>query len=213
MIMQNRFFALAVFAITFSVALTAGVAFAQSFPPSNYGGYGGMGQGSRGQFPPGVFGQVTTINGTTITITNNRNHTSYMVDASNATIMKNGTSSSIASVAVGDMIMVRGTVSGDSVVATSISDGFGGRGNFPGGRRMASSTFPYNASGTNGRFGYGNRPSGTPPFASGTFPGSHNFSSSTPSSTSSGNSNSQSHYSFFSPIVNIFRNILSFFKW
>ncbi len=100
-----------------------------------FGMHGGLTNG----FMPGVFGTVSAINGTTLTVTSkvrpNATTTSpmvYTIDASNATVMKNGTSSSISSVATGDMVMVQGTVSGSNVTATMIRDGVGmtGRGGF-----------------------------------------------------------------------------------
>lgn len=187
-------------------ASLAGLAYAQTSP----GGYGGYrGQGGSGQASPGVFGQVTAISGTTITITDSRNSTTYTVGASNATVTKNGAASSVAGIAIGDTISVQGTVSGDSVAATNIRDGFGGTGNYSGGR-LGSSTRPFTASGTphfSGTRPTGT-PSGTPPFASGTFPGFHNFPSSTPSSTP----NVQVSRGFVGSIMNFFSGIFSFFK-
>ncbi len=133
------------------VLLLGGIASAQTIPVPQYGhgfGMGGYGQGMR---TPGVAGTVSAISGTTLTVTSksfgrgqntqNATTTTYTVDASNATVMKNGTSSSIGAVSVGDMIFVQGTVSGDSVTATSIRDGIpmGGPGGMHG---------PRNASGT-----------------------------------------------------------------
>ncbi|MDB5195461.1 MAG: hypothetical protein JWO84_645 [Parcubacteria group bacterium] len=51
----------------------------------------------------------------------------YTVDASSATVTKAGASASLASIAVGDKIFVKGTVAGTNVTATSISYGHGGR--------------------------------------------------------------------------------------
>lgn len=217
--MQKKFLVVSIFiAALFSTVLMAGAAFAQQAPAQNgYGFMGQAGQGGRGQFPPGVFGKVTAIDGTTITITNSRTDATYTVDASNATVMKNGAKGSMASIAVGDMIMAQGTASGSSVAATAISDGFGARGNFSG-MRMGSSTF--NASGTRGRFGTFNRPSGTASgtlhFASGTFPGFHDFSSSTQSSTLGRGADNKSRPGFVnsveSSIKGFLKNIFSFFK-
>lgn len=210
-----------VFGVVISLsALVVGPVFAQSYPPAGGPGGGGMSQ------PPGVFGQVIAINGTTITITDSRTSTTYTIDASNASVTKNGSASSLSNIAVGDTVMVQGTVNGNSVTATSILDGLGGSGNYlgrPGG--MGSSTRPINASGTPPRIStrptgtssstprLGNRPtgtpSGTPPFASGTFPGYHNdSSSSTPVSTSTVTVNQ----GFFGSITSFFANLFSFFK-
>jgi hypothetical protein len=194
--MRKRFLAISIFIASLSVLFTAGAAFAQSSPPS--GGYGHNGSGGFS----GIFGQVTAINGTTITITDSRNSSTYTVDASNATVTKNGAASSVSAIAVGDTIVVQGTTSGDSVTATSIMDGFsGGHGAYPGGH--GSSTRPFNASGTY------SRPSGTPPFASGTFPGAHNLPSSTPSSTP----NVQVNPGFVGSIMNFFGSMFSWLKF
>jgi hypothetical protein len=68
------------------------------------------------------------ISGNTLTVTSkgfgqNTTATTYTVDATNATVTKMGVSSSVSSIAVGDMVMVAGTVNGNSVVATTIRDG------------------------------------------------------------------------------------------
>ncbi|MGD0976905.1 MAG: DUF5666 domain-containing protein [Minisyncoccia bacterium] len=100
---------------------------------------------------PAVFGTVTAISGDTITVSENRGFnrgprtspnptptatpvaTIYTVDATNAKITKNNAAGTIASIAVGDTIMVQGTVSGTSVTATMIHDGImGGRIGKPG---------------------------------------------------------------------------------
>ena len=91
---------------------------------------------------PGVFGTVTTINGTMLTVTqkfmrpNAPSSTMpavYTVDASNAQVMKNGTSSTVADIAAGDTVVVQGTVSGTNVTATVIRDGV-----MPGARIMGA---------------------------------------------------------------------------
>lgn len=103
----------------------------------------GLGWGSKNRIQPGVFGTVSAISGNTITVTSKfrpkRNSTAtttaYTVDASNATVTKNGSSSSVSNIAVGDIIMVQGTVSGTQVTAKTIRDNtpgqqkeFGGKG-------------------------------------------------------------------------------------
>ncbi len=82
---------------------------------------------------PGVFGTVSAISGDTITVTSkgfgqNATPATYAVDATNATVTKAGASSSVSSIAIGDMVMVQGTVSGTNVTAASIRDGVGARG-------------------------------------------------------------------------------------
>jgi hypothetical protein len=107
---------------------------------------------------PGVFGTVSAISGDTLTVTSRaftpRNPTTtsnapavttYTVDATNATVTKNGSASTLASVAVGDMVMIQGTVSGTNVAATTIHDGImGGMGRGMGGKpgQHATSTTP-----------------------------------------------------------------------
>lgn len=104
----------------------------------------------------GVAGTVTAVNGTIITITG-KNSTTYTVDATNAKISKinpvvTGTTSTnrpiptlitVSNIAVGDTIMVRGTVSGTSVTATNIIDGkfgsFAGRGDHTGAHKGTAS--------------------------------------------------------------------------
>lgn len=206
-----------------SFVLVAGTAFAQSYPSAGGPGGGGMGQ------PPGVFGQVAAINGATITITDSRNSTTYTIDASNASVTKNGSASSLSNIAVGDTIIVQGMVSGNSVTATSIMDGFGGNGGYPGRPGgIGSSTRPINASGTPPRSGarptgtpsstphLSNRPtgtpSGTPPFASGTFPGYRNDSSSSTPTSITPTSTVGINQGFFGSVMSFFANLFSFFK-
>lgn len=90
-------------------------------------GKGGQLRGGKGF--GGVFGTVTAVNGSTITLTG-KNNTTYTVDASTATISKAPTSIgtqpttiTIANIAIGDTLMVQGTVSGTAVAAKNIMDG------------------------------------------------------------------------------------------
>lgn len=121
----------------------------QPTTPNGWGGgaqhgavmHGGM------KMAPGVFGTVSAINGTTLTVTSNKmmrpNATTtpattvYTVDGSSAKVLKNGTSSVFSAIATGDMVMVQGTVTGTNVAATVIRDGFVpgmmGRGGMSGG--------------------------------------------------------------------------------
>jgi hypothetical protein len=86
---------------------------------------------------PAVVGTVASVSGDTLTV-NSKNwqrgttatpttSTIYTVDATNATVTKSGATSSVSAIAVGDTVMVQGTVSGTSVTATSIRDGMMGR--------------------------------------------------------------------------------------
>jgi hypothetical protein len=110
---------------------------------------------------PAVFGTVTAISGDTITVSENRGFnrglrtspnptptatpvaTIYTVDATNAKITKNNATGTIASITVGDTIMVQGTVSGTSVTATMIHDGImGGRIGGPGKNGQPTTVLP-----------------------------------------------------------------------
>lgn len=99
---------------------SSGVAFAQTTQAP---------QGDRsGQRPPGVFGIVQSLSGTTLTVESqapgqNAQAVTYTVNAANATVTKDGANSSVSAIATGDRVMVEGTVSGTSVTATAIRDG------------------------------------------------------------------------------------------
>ena len=81
---------------------------------------------------PHVMGEITAINGSTITITAmGKDSGTYTIDASNATVEKDGTSSSLSALAVGDKIMAEGTVNGTTVTATEIHSGMGPGGHGP----------------------------------------------------------------------------------
>jgi hypothetical protein len=129
-------------------------------------GYNNRGEGDNNGRPgmmgrpmmaPGVVGTVSAISGTTITLTGRTGFgsttatTTYTVDASSATVLKNNATSTVSSIAVGDRIFVQGTVSGSSVTAKTIFDGAGwmmGRGDRngrPG--MMGSSTSPFTGNG------------------------------------------------------------------
>lgn len=83
---------------------------------------------------PHLSGMVTTISGSTLTVTN-ATGTVYTVDASGAKVMEGLFVSglSISNIQIGDKIMIRGTISGTSVTAKSITDpSFIGRNIFTG---------------------------------------------------------------------------------
>ncbi len=100
---------------------------------------------------PAVIGTVSATNGETLTVTGkgfgqNATGTTYTVDATNATVAKNNTTSSagdVSAIAVGDTVMIQGTVSGTNVTAKTIRDGVMG-GNMPrsGGRGEKAITTP-----------------------------------------------------------------------
>jgi hypothetical protein len=85
---------------------------------------------------PAVAGTITAISGTTIMVSSAERDTAatattYTVDISGAKVLKASSGSApsesaTASLAVGDTVMIRGTVSGTSVVATEVMDGMGG---------------------------------------------------------------------------------------
>jgi hypothetical protein len=89
---------------------------------------------------PGIFGTVSGINGNILTVAGRQGFgttsptTTYTVDATNATVTKNNAASTFANIAVGDTVMVQGTINGASVTATTIRDGVmpgSGRGAMP----------------------------------------------------------------------------------
>jgi hypothetical protein len=176
---------------------------------------------------PGIFGTVTAVNGATITILSGRpsSTATYSIDATNATVIKNATTSTTLNIAVGDVILAQGTASGTSVAATRIIDGAGMMGmsrgkfmGFPGGRHGDATSTDIeereNATSSDaGEFeGHDIRPSGTPPFASGTFPEFNSFSSSTSSGTRELH-DGRSHSGFLGSVGNFFGNVFGHFKF
>lgn len=118
------------------VLVAAAAVAAPAFAASNARMWNGPEGGNRGMGAPAVFGKVTAVSGTTLTVTQNARPdeatsaaaaTVYSVNASNAKVYKGGVTSTVpvSSVAVGDTVMVQGTVSGTSVTATAIHDGVG----------------------------------------------------------------------------------------
>jgi hypothetical protein len=122
------------------MAFVAGAACIGSFAVTNTAlaaGLGGFGHGMR----PAVAGIVASApdaNGT-FTVTSKSwqrgsttstptTSTTYTVNTTSATIVtKTGASSSVSAIAVGDTVMIQGTVSGTNVAATKIYDGLMGR--------------------------------------------------------------------------------------
>lgn len=72
----------------------------------------------------GIFGTVSALNGTTLTVNSKRatTTTTYMVDATNATVFKDKATSTISAILVNDTVVVQGTVTGTNVIATRIVD-------------------------------------------------------------------------------------------
>lgn len=105
------------------------------------GGWGDKGPRQEGTMNrPVIVGEVSAINGTTLTVLGfsmekptsstdstatrmARATTTYSVYAGSATVMKNRATSTLASVVTGDKISVEGTLSGTTVTATVIHDG------------------------------------------------------------------------------------------
>ena len=144
--MKKYILAVATLTTLGALALSAIPAFAQSTtsnsaPNAQHAGWSGRG-GAGKMTPPAVFGTVSVINGTTLSVTSKASKNSFTVDASNATVMKNNATSTLGSVTVGDTVVVMGTVSGTNVTATSIRDGVMGTRGTPETRPegMASST-------------------------------------------------------------------------
>ena len=93
----------------------------------------GFNHGFSGGQRPAVVGTVTAVNGDILTVaarswqrnsstTTPAATTTYTVDATNATVTKNGASSTVSNIVVGDALVVQGTVTGTSVTASSILD-------------------------------------------------------------------------------------------
>ena len=74
-----------------------------------------------GNGDPLVAGTVSSVDGSTLVITNKSN-VSYSIDVSNAKITKGPAVSTISGVAVGDTVIVQGTINGTNVVASSVID-------------------------------------------------------------------------------------------
>ncbi len=83
--------------------------------------------------PPAIFGTVVGVNGNTITVSgkitvssgypNGSATTSiFTVNAANAQIQQNTAASTIASIAVGDTVLVQGILNGTTMAATFIRD-------------------------------------------------------------------------------------------
>lgn len=76
---------------------------------------------AEGNGQPIIGGTVTAISGTTISITNKSN-VSYTIDASAAKLRRGDVVVAVTSISVGDSVIVQGTVSGNSVSASTIFD-------------------------------------------------------------------------------------------
>jgi len=78
---------------------------------------------------PAVVGIVSAINGNTITVTGKQNsentntNTVFTVNVANASITKNGVVITVSGITIGDTVVVKGTITGTNIVATTIRDG------------------------------------------------------------------------------------------
>ncbi|MDB5203983.1 MAG: hypothetical protein JWP09_11 [Candidatus Taylorbacteria bacterium] len=84
-------------------------------------GEGAMPEGFSGNGQPVVAGSVTGVSGSTITISNTSNVT-YTIDATNAKVMKGKDAGALSDVALGDHVVVQGTVNGNAITATTVID-------------------------------------------------------------------------------------------
>lgn len=86
---------------------------------------GGNNNSEQGQVPT-LTGTVSAISGATITLAVPRDlvgvltTVNFTVNATNATVTKNGVTNTVSSIAVGDNVVVRGTITGTNIVATTI---------------------------------------------------------------------------------------------
>ena len=74
-----------------------------------------------GDGKPVIGGTVNAVNGAIVSITNKGNIT-YTIDTTNASITKMGTRTPVSRIAVGDEVLVQGTINGSSIVASSVID-------------------------------------------------------------------------------------------
>lgn len=127
----------------------AGITSAQTAPATT----GTVNARGMNRVRPAAVGKVTAISGTKITVSSanpkDNTVTTYAVDASSATVEKGaaGTTpaaATLSDIAIGDTVMVQGTASGTSIIATKILDGIMARGMMmdmgkgPGGRGMGA---------------------------------------------------------------------------
>lgn len=75
----------------------------------------------QGNGQPVIAGIVSAINGTTLTITNKSNVV-YTANISTAKVMTNNAVATTASVKIGDMVIIQGAVTGNSIVASTVID-------------------------------------------------------------------------------------------
>lgn len=121
--MSKKYFSLLAISLIAISILAAAPAFAQNENSR------GLMMGRRVGF--GINGTVTAISGNTITVTTkvgpnapaSKPAKTYTVDATKATVTKNGANSTVSAIAVGDTVTVQGTATGTNIVAKIIRDG------------------------------------------------------------------------------------------
>ena len=146
---NKKYFALSVLLLVFVVLGVARVTSAQGFGQGR--GQEGFRGGQRGKIMGnnrGIVGTVSAVNGTSLTVvsklradfgkdnekngednnandakSNNSASLTYTVDASTATVTKNGASSSVSAITVGDTVQIQGTITGTNIVAKIIRNG------------------------------------------------------------------------------------------
>jgi hypothetical protein len=113
---------------------------------------------------PILFGQVSAVNGNTITVVGKQEtgfgdkkktntttisaSTTFAVDVTNAKIIKNNATSTASGILVGDTVMVQGTITGTNVVATMVHDGImRGRGDMKMWKDGTDANFPVQGNG------------------------------------------------------------------
>lgn len=90
-------------------------------PQNSIGKGNQIGTLTEGNGQPVIGGNVTVISGNILTVVNKSNVT-YTVDATSAKIEKDGATSAVGNIVVGDRVVVQGAVNGNSITATTIID-------------------------------------------------------------------------------------------
>jgi hypothetical protein len=101
-----------------------------------------------GNGQPVIAGSISAINGNSLTITDKSN-VSYTVDVTNAKIVEGQNTIAVSNLAVGDNVIIQGTVEGTSVTASSVIDQKAPAA----GSNPSSTTAPHNGGGIFGAIG------------------------------------------------------------
>ena len=78
-------------------------------------------QPALGNGQPVIAGKVSAVNGNSLTVTTSGN-TTYTIDATNAKVFEGRNASPLSNIAVGDTVLVQGTVNNASITASTIID-------------------------------------------------------------------------------------------